>query len=87
MLRRLSPDGRLEPIYILAWTRAFHARSKVGLGSAASSKLAKKDLLATCVNLEIACWLGLLCCMAWLGLARIGSPWLTGLGLAWVGLT
>ena len=27
-------------MYVLAWTRAFHARSKVGLGSAASSKLA-----------------------------------------------
>ena len=68
----------------IAWARAFHARSKVGVGGVASSKLASKDLLAACLNLEIACWLGL----AWpgLGLACIGLTWFTGLGFAWLGL-
>ena len=40
--------SRHRHIDILAWTRAFHARSWVGLGSAASSKLAEKDLVAAC---------------------------------------
>ena len=42
-------------IYILAWTRAFNARSEVGLGNTAASKLAWTHFLAACLNLEIAC--------------------------------
>ena len=40
--------SRHKHVDILAWTRAFHARNWVGLGSAASSKLAEKDLLEAC---------------------------------------
>ena len=42
-------------IYILAWTRAFNARSEVGLGNTAASKLAWTHFLAACLNPEIAC--------------------------------
>ena len=43
---------------IVAWIRAFNARSEVDLGGVDSSRLASTDLLPACSNLEVA-WHGL----------------------------